>query len=238
MTKYKKYIVFSTIVFSLFVLWVANQAFSIETRIDEENFPVIDKQSFFVDENIGQGLIYEGVLIDSYLMKKFGIIKLKTKNKNIDNLIDITIFPSLGKLKIKPLPGDIIQVVGLLNKYKKTFQIEPFEINSLTILKEKKACAKPITLKESRLYHTKTNYEIAPVTGISATPFMSKKGNRHLNIKVRWGSQIEEGIMWDGKWGNKDLKLIKSGVEICLYAKIKRYRGRLSLETARIFRPK
>jgi hypothetical protein len=237
-TKYKKYIVLSTVVFSLFVLWIANQSFSIETRIDEENFPVIDKQSFFVDENIGQGLIYEGVLIDSYLMKKFGIIKLKTKNKNIDNLIDITIFPSLGELKINPLAGDMLKVVGLLKKYKKTFQIEPFDINSLTIIKEKTSCEKSITLKESRLYHTKTNYEIAPVTGISATPFRSKKGQLHLKIKVKWGNQIEAGIMWEDKWGNNDLKLIKSGVEICLYAKIKRYQGRLSLETARIFRHK
>ena len=116
MIKYKKFIIFIIITFSLFVLWVANQAFSIETRIDEENFPVIDEQSFFVNENVVQGFIYERVLVDNYLMKKFGIIKLKIKNKNIDDTIDITIIPSLGKLKFQPLPGDIIRVVGVLNK--------------------------------------------------------------------------------------------------------------------------
>ena len=146
MAKYKKYIFLITVAFALFVFWVANNAFSIEERINEENFTTLNNERHLKNSNIGKGYIFEGYLVDKYLNKKFGIISLKAKHYNIENFIEVTILPNLGKLKINPLPGDLIRVIGLLEKYKNKFQIKPLDIKSLTIVRRKKSCENPIPL--------------------------------------------------------------------------------------------
>ena len=238
MAKYKKYIFISTVAFALFVFWVANNAFSIEERIDEENFATLNNQSHLKNSNIGKGFIFEGYLVDKYLNKKFGIISLKTKHNKIKNFIEITILPNLGKLKINPLPGDLIRVVGLLDKYKNKFQIKPLDIKSLSITRSKKSCEKPVPLEKVNFNYKNKYIEIAPVVGISAKPFRSKKGKEHLRLRVRWGQRVVGGIMWEGKWSQNDIKLIRSGGRICLFAKIGKYKRELSLETVRIFKQK
>ena len=238
MAKYKKYIFLITVAFALFVFWVANNAFSIEERINEENFTTLNNERHLKNSNIGKGYIFEGYLVDKYLNKKFGIISLKAKHYNIENFIEVTILPNLGKLKINPLPGDLIRVIGLLEKYKNKFQIKPLDIKSLTIVRRKKSCENPIPLGKINFNYIGKYVEIAPVVGLTAKPFQSKRGREHLRLSVRWGQRNAGGIMWEGKWSQNDINLIRSGGRICLFAKIGKYKRDLSLETVRIFKHK
>lgn len=171
-------------------------------------------------------------LVTSVFKTKQGIIIIKLHVKAEDIHIESPVFPSLGRLVVEPKAGDTVEIIGNLGQYKGRPQIRPLAAEHVVVLKAPgKADAVSLSDAIDKVHQTLL---VGPVSVISAKPFQSKNGKRHLRLTVSQDRTITNGIMFDGVWSEADLRNLTGGKAVILSAKVGRYKGQPSLVVNRV----
>ena len=72
---------------------------------------------------------------------------------------------------------------------------------------------------------------IGPVYPESFNVFTSKNGKKHLRFKVKENQLTINGIMWEGNWDDRILKIFNDEIPMFLKSEVGTYNNDISLDT-------
>jgi len=212
------------------ILWFSNNLYAVENNKD--NSLLLTKDVIIKKEYENRVVYLEAIVRKAYSNKKNGIKSIYLKT-NLPKQVQVTIWPSLG-VTDKYLPGDNISIVGTVKTYKDKLQITPLSKKSINKLERTNYCKDHIAPSDVKSNMNKVVI-IKGLRGHSVKELTSKKSKKkHLLFTVSGDGYFYHGIMFSGNWSSKDLNLLSSGKEICIYAKVSKYKGEISLQANRI----
>lgn len=219
----------TTVMILMGIFWFSNNLYAAESTKD--NSLVLTKDVVIKKEYKNKIIYLEAVVINAYSNKKNGIKSIYLKT-NLPKQIQVTIWPSLG-ITDNYIAGDKISIIGTVKGYRGKLQITPLSKKSIRKLQTTGDCSDHIGPEEIQ-NNLNQNVVIKGMYGVSAKEYTSKKNQKkHLLFTLKGKGYIYKGIMFDGSWSTKDLDLLSSEKELCVYAKVSKYKGAISLQAQR-----
>lgn len=196
----------------------------------DSSYPALTSELVADPSSTGMTFSFSGIVINSHTTKQ-GLILLKVQNREKNLVIDVPIFPSVGKLERKPGVGDKVSIIGNLGQYKGKPQLQPLAAE-LVQIKQQAAIDPDVThtlRKAIDAGDSKSPLLIGPLTALNTQKFHSKAGKEHLKAVVRDDTAIAEAVLWQGNWDEDLRKRLNSGASFYVTAKVGQFRGQPSL---------
>jgi exonuclease VII large subunit len=187
----------------------------------------VDLTAQHIAEPINQGKTFKlkGEVLSAFTSKHgLKVITLNNKQKNI--IIEVVVFPSIGKLKFKPTEGDTVEVRGNLSSYKGKPQLKPLSTLHIELLKKEKPTLVPLG---EAIYKIGEKLLIGPVKIEVIGSFTSKKGKIHTKLVLDDSKTIVNGIMFNTPENSPKFKLIKKQKLVTINAKVDKHKGSISI---------
>lgn len=225
-----KLFLLSTVSVLMGILWFSNNLYAVVEN--KNNSLLLTKDVIIKKEYENKVIFLEAIVMSVYTNKKNGIKSIYLKT-DLPKQVQVTIWPSLG-VTYNYLPGDSIGIIGTAKTYKGKLQITPLSKNSIKKLQVTNYCSDAIAPSDIENHMNKL-VKIKGLRGDSAKEIISKKSKKHHLLFTVVGEGHEyNGIMFSGTWSPNDLVLLSSGKDICIFAKISTYKGKISLQVNRV----
>ena len=169
-------------------------------------------------------------------MTPTGIMLIELHDPEGDVHLDVPVFPSLGRLPIKPVRGETVRVTGNLGMYRGQPQLKPLSAAHVEVLTPPAAeQAVPLARATKR---TGERLLVGPVKAVGAEPFTSRRGLRHVRLTLADpaapANETVQGVMFQGDRTHHEVQLLSSGAPVIVTAEIDVYQGRPSLIVKRV----
>ena len=165
-----------------------------------------------------------------------GIVIISLRNDDEDVHLDVSLFPSVGCLPVKPVPGETVRVSGNLGMYEGRPQLQPLSAAHVEVVSPADATVALAVAAG----HAGETLRVGPVTAAAVEPFTSRRGLEHVQLTLAEpraagrGSAVAQGVLFQGDRTDCELRLLRSGAPVIVTAEIRTYRDQPSLVVKRV----
>ncbi len=221
---------------ALVVLFAANARYVYSDALDQ--LPQLTATHIADPGFTGSTFRFEGVVNDVGSLRS-GLLIIKLYNAEEDVHVDAAVFPSVGCLPVKPVPGESVRITGNLGMYRGRPQITPLSALHVKVISSDDVA---VSLSDAvSMERAGGTLRIGPLTATAVEPFTSRRGLKHVRLMFAdpksgaHGTRITaQGIMFQGDRTRCEVNLLGSGAPVMVVAKVDRYRGRPSLVVKRV----
>ena len=166
-----------------------------------------------------------------------GVLAIRLHDPGNDVNLETSVFPSLGCLPVKPLPGELARVTGSLGTYQGRPQLRPLSADHVEVVSpEATEVAQP--LSATRAAQLGDALLVGPVSVADVEFFTSQAGRRHVRMNFADAATPSAapvaGVMFEGDWTDCEVAALRSGEPVLVAVEVDEYLGQPSLIVGRV----
>ncbi len=222
---------------ALIVLFVANRRYIYPESL--RMLPALTAAHIADPRYSGATFQLEG-LVDSVRTSRQEIIFIRMHQTEEDVFIHVPVFPSLGRLRVKPKCGETLRVTGNLGMYSGRPQLRPLSVEHVKLVSVEHVklagrLADSVSVADA-VARVGETLLVGPVIAVKAEYFKSRAGLKHLRLKLAdaSGGATVAGIMFEGNRADCEVGLLWSDGPFLVRARVELFRGAPSLNVQRV----
>jgi len=161
-----------------------------------------------------------------------GMLAIRLRQADEDLHLEAPVFPRLGCLPVRPLPGESVRVHGNLGNFAGRPQVRPLSAAHVRLLDGPKR-ADAVSVREARVRIGETLF-LGPFREASAEPFTSRAGLRHFRLRLADASGSARGVLFEGNAGHCPLSRLRGEEAFFVTALVEEFEGEPSLNVRRV----